>query len=107
MIKKNGKSALARVLRVDVLLTIIGALLGWGISHIYYLKALNDLKADADERRRVEELFLRGIESVGNIKYSRDDSGKVMGVVIELRGSASGRATATGDLTVGRPDSSQ
>ena len=90
---------------MDIILTILGtllgALIGWGISHFYYLKALDDVKADAEERRRVEELVLRGIESVGNIKYSRDESGKVVGVVIELKASAAASATATGDLTVG------
>lgn len=86
---------------MDIFLTILGALIGWGISHAYYLKALNDVKDDAVERRRVEELVLRGIESVGNIKYSRDASGKVVGVVIELKGSASASASATGNLTVG------
>lgn len=94
------KLALRGILHMDIFLTILGALVGWGISHAYYLKALNDLKADAEERQRMEELFLRGIESVGNIKYSRDGSGKVVGVVVELRGSASASATATADLTV-------
>jgi hypothetical protein len=89
---------------MDVFLTILGALLGWGVSHLYYLKSLNDLKADAEERRRMEELVLRGIESVGNVKYSRDSSGKIVGVVIELKGSATASATATGDLTVGHPN---
>lgn len=55
----------------------------------------------------MEELVLRGIESVGNIKYSRDASGKVVGVVIELKGSASASATATGDLTVGHTDNAK
>jgi len=67
----------------------------------------NDVKADAEERRRVEYLVLLGIESVGNIKYSRDASGKVVGVVIELKGSASASATATGDLTVGHTDNAK
>ena len=92
---------------MDIFLTILGALIGWGVSYAYYLKALNDVKADAEERRRVEELVLRGIESVGNIKYSRDASGKVVGVVIELKGSASASATATGDLTVGHTDNAK
>lgn len=86
---------------MDVFLTILGVLIGWVVSHAYYLKALNDVKADAEERRRVEELVLRGIEGIGDIKYSRDVSGKVVGVVVELKGSASASATATGDLTVG------
>ncbi len=92
---------------MDIFLTILGALIGWAVSHYYYLKALNDVKADAEERRRVEDLVLRGIESVGNIKYSRDESGKVVGVVIELKGSASASATATGDLTVGHTDNAK
>ncbi len=29
---------------MDVFLTILGALIGWGVSHAYYLKALNDVK---------------------------------------------------------------
>lgn len=84
----------------DIVLTVISALAGWGISQIYYVRALNDMKADADERRRVEELVFRGIEAVGDLKYSRDASGKVTGVLVELRGQASGAATATGSLSV-------
>lgn len=89
---------------MDVFLTLLGALAGWGVSHLYYLKSLNDLKADAEERRRMEELVLRGIESVGSIKYSRDATGKIVGVVIELKGSATSSTSATGDLTVGQPN---
>lgn len=84
----------------DIVLTVLGALAGLAISHFYYARALNDMKDDADERRRVEELFFRGIEAVGNLKYSRDASGKVVGVAIELRGQASREATATGGLSV-------
>lgn len=34
---------------MDIFLTILGALIGWGVSYAYYLKALNDVKADAEE----------------------------------------------------------
>ena len=95
-----GKFAPLKILRRDIVLTIIGALLGWGISHLYYLRALEDAKADAEEHRRVEALILRGVESVGDIEYSRDASGKVIGVVVELGGAASAVSTATCDLTV-------
>jgi len=86
---------------MDAILMIIGALIGWTISHFYYVKSLNDFKVDAEEKKRVDELIFRGIESVGTIKYTRDASGKVKGVVIELRGAAVSNASATGDLTVG------
>ncbi len=52
----------------------------------------------------MEELVLRGIESVGSIKYSRDATGKIVGIVIELKGSATSSTSATGDLTVGQPN---
>lgn len=77
---------------------------GWGISHHYYVKSLNDLKAEVEERRRMEELLLQGIESIGTIKYSRDISGKIVGAVIELKGSAMSGTTSTADLTVQQPN---
>lgn len=91
------------LLRMDIFLTVLGAVIGWGISHLYYLKALNDVKVDAEERQRIEELVLRGIEGVGNIKYSRDTSGKIIGVVVEIKGFASASATANGNFTVNHP----
>lgn len=84
----------------DIVLTVIGATAGWGISHLYYLRAIDDMKAESEERRRVEELVFRGMESVGNLKYARDASGKVVGVVLELRSAASGSTAATGNLNV-------
>ena len=67
---------------MDIFLTIFGALVGWGISHAYYLKALNDLKVDAEEPQCMAELFLRGNDGVGNIEYSTDSSGEVVGVTV-------------------------
>lgn len=83
----------------DITLTVVSALVGGLISHLYYVRALQDMQADANERRRVDELVFRGIEAVGHLKYSRDASGKVVGVVIELRSHAASEATATADLT--------
>lgn len=92
---------------MDMILAIVSALMGWAIAHVYTVKARNDVKADAEERGRMGELLLRGIESVGNIKYSRDKSGKVVGVVVELKGSGSASATAIGDLTIRHIDNAR
>jgi hypothetical protein len=83
----------------DVILTLVGVLIGGVISHFYYAKSVADLKADAEERRRVEDLVFRGIESVGTIQYQRNAAGKVVGVTIELKGAASASASATGTLS--------
>ena len=63
----------------DVVLTLIGVAIGWAISHFYYVQSLADMKTDSVERKRIEELMLRGIESIGMIKYQRDSSGKRAG----------------------------
>lgn len=70
---------------MDIFLAIVSFLLGWSVSHFYYLKALNSSNAEAVEGRRIEQLILKGIENVGNIQYSRDASGKIVGVVIEAK----------------------
>jgi hypothetical protein len=87
----------------DVVLTVVGliagGLIGWGLSQVYYRKSLRDQEASNAEQSRVMDLILRGIESTGTIKYVRDESGKVTGVAIQLRGSATDTTSATGYLT--------
>lgn len=82
----------------DSALAAIGILAGWGITHAYYLSAVRDLQSDARERKQVEALLLRGIESVGTIHYARDVDGKVTGIQIEFRGVAAASASASGTL---------
>jgi hypothetical protein len=89
---------------LTVISTLLGALIGWGISDLYYRKSLNDLKADAEERKRVDELIFRGIESVGTMRYHRDATGKVVGVTIDLTGTAAANVTATGTLSDAKPE---
>jgi hypothetical protein len=59
------------------------------------------MQADAEERQRVNELVLRGIESVGTIKFARDVSGKVTGVSVQLTGDARSTSRSGGELTSG------
>lgn len=82
----------------DLLLTVLGVLGGWGITQWYYVKALDEARADAAQRKRVEQLMLRGIESVGTIHYARDSGGTITAVDIRLRGAAAAGATASGSL---------
>lgn len=84
----------------DIVLTVVGALAGGAISHVYYVRALGDMKVDAAERGRVDELIFRGIEAIGDLKYARDTTGRVIGVAIELRSVASAQALGTGALRV-------
>jgi hypothetical protein len=83
----------------DIALTAASVLLGWGLAHVYYVRALTDMQADAKERRRVEDLLLRGVESVGTVHYIRDTAGKVTGIQVQLHGTASTGGTTTGSLS--------
>jgi hypothetical protein len=74
-------------------------LAGLGVTHLYYVVQQSDAQAEAEDQRRMMDLVLRGVESVGNIKFLRDTSGKVVSVSIELRGQAISQSTATGSLT--------
>ena len=83
----------------DIVLMLVSGFTGLAITHLYYVQALTDMKADTDERHRVEELVFRGIEAVGTLQYGRDASGKVTGVSIKLHAKGFGEANATGDLS--------
>jgi hypothetical protein len=84
----------------DIALTAASVLLGWALAHVYYVRALTDMQADAKERQRVEDLLLRGVESVGTVHYIRDTAGKVTGIKVQLHGTASAGVTTTGSLSV-------
>ena len=99
----NRRAILASWIRTasvprDTALTVLGLLVGWAVTHWYYVKSLDAAQADIAERKRVEQLILRGIESVGTIHYARDSAGTITEVNIELRGSANAGATASGAL---------
>jgi hypothetical protein len=87
----------------DVVLTLIGFALGIATSHFYYLRSLGDARSDAEESRRSAALMLRAIGEVGGLEYTRDATGKAVGIAIRLRGQASGVTTATGNLNVTPP----
>jgi hypothetical protein len=84
----------------DIALTAVSVLLGWALAHVYYVRALTDMQADAKERRRVEDLLLRGVESVGTVRYIRDATGKVTGIQIQLHGTARAGAAATAAISI-------
>lgn len=53
---------------------------------------------DSIDREHAEQLLFRGLESTGQIHYARGGSGNVTGLDIQLRGSATAGAIASGIL---------
>lgn len=93
------ESITTRDVVISLIFLFIGLASSWWISFHFYEKSLADSKASASEEKRISQLLFRGIESQGTIKYSRDVSGKVVGVEIELSGQAVGNATASATLS--------
>ncbi len=89
----------AKDVNIALLFFVLGLISSWWVSSYFYEKSLGVSKISAMEAKRENQLILRGIESIGTIKYSRDSSGKIMSVQIELNGKAVGNARATGTLT--------
>ncbi|WNB77484.1 hypothetical protein [Methylomonas koyamae] len=98
-LKFGIKVVTARDVVISIVFFGLGLVSSWWTSAYFYEKSLNDSKASAEEAERVNQLILRGIESIGTIQYSRDNSGKIVSVKIELGGNASGNVNATGTLT--------
>ena len=84
----------------DIVIALVGALIGLAIAQYYYKKALLNAQAQAQEQSRINNLILQGIESSGTIKYARDTSGSITGVSIELKGHSVSQQSAVGTLTV-------
>ncbi|MEO6824455.1 MAG: hypothetical protein ABI167_07000 [Nitrosospira sp.] len=87
-----------------ILKALVAALVGLGIADYYYQKSLSDLHAEAEEQKNELKYLTMGIERVADIKYSRDASGRVVGVLIELKSSATSGVTAEGDVAVKQPN---
>jgi hypothetical protein len=51
------------------------------------------------QREHTEQLLLRGIESIGTIKYSRNREGQVAGVKIELKAHVAAKSN-TSDVSI-------
>lgn len=99
----NRRGVLSHWLRTaslprDTTLAALGILGGWAVAQVYYIKSLESVRADVAELKRMHQLTLRGIESIGTIRYARDSGGDVTGVGILLKGSATAGAAASGTL---------
>jgi hypothetical protein len=83
-----------------MMLKVVGVLAGSVVSHLYSVRAAEDMKLDADERIRVDERPSWGNESAGDLRYSLASNGEVIFATLKLRGQAPDQAMGTGALTI-------
>ena len=82
---------------------VLGVLAGGFFGHFFYVKAGKQLVAETAELRRLSTLVLRGLESAGLVKWSKDDDDRIIGITFQLQ-AKSGAVTVTGhnpEITTG------
>ena len=80
---------------------LIGALITWGVTHVYYKKAGDELKNEAKKLREMNTLMSRALENASIAEFNRDSEQNPTGLVIKLSGSVKSTSSALGELTVG------
>ena len=81
----------------------LGVLAGGFFGHFFYVKAGKQLAEEATELRRLSMLVLRGLESAGLVKWSRDEHDRITGITFTLQAKV-GAVTVTGhnpEITTG------
>jgi len=79
---------------------LIGALITWGVAHVYYKKAGDELKNEAKQLREMNTLMLRALENAGLAEFNRDSKQNITGLVLKLSGSVKSTSSVSGELTV-------
>jgi hypothetical protein len=84
---------------------LLGGLITWLVSWLYYRTSARELRAEAAELRRLTTLMLRGMEHAGWVRLNRDAEGRITGGFIEilLSGSTTLSATVKGTLSEDQP----
>ena len=76
---------------------VVGNLL---VGHLFYQRSGRELQQEAKRLRFMITILGRALENAGVIEATWTPNGELAGAVIHLSGSAGGRGTATGTLTV-------
>jgi hypothetical protein len=79
---------------------VIGGLVTLGVSYLYYMKAAQDLKAEAEKIRKDTNYILMALEDAKLAELTRDATGQITGLSLHLRGSGGGQSSGYGTLTV-------
>jgi len=79
---------------------LIGALITWFLTYVYYKKAGEELRKEGNELRKLNTLMLRGLEDAGLAEFGRDSKGNPTTLLIKLSGEVKSSSKVTGELTV-------
>jgi len=83
---------------------LIGAGVTWLAAWLYYKKAGNELRQETAKLRRLTTLVLHSLEEASLVKLRRDESGKIIGLVIYGSAKLIGEGLVSGKGEVIRPE---
>jgi len=64
----------------------VGAFITWRVSKHYYERAGHELREESEALRGLVGMILRAMQNAGLAKIKRDEKGKMMLLVIDLKG---------------------
>jgi hypothetical protein len=79
---------------------LLGGLITWYFSRLYYKKSGDELRDQAARLQHLSNIMLNAMEDAGLVKLNRGQSGEIKGRVVELSAVFEGRTTMGGDLQI-------
>ena len=79
---------------------ILGSIVTLLVTKAYYVRASQDLIKEAEELRRLSVLVLHAMEDAGLASLNRDNSGRVVGLVISASAHEVAHASASAEAQV-------
>lgn len=77
-------SLFLNIINKPVVSIIIGGVITWFFSYIYYKKSGDKLREEAEKLERLNNLILHSMENRFGVKLNRDKNGNPIGLIIEL-----------------------
>lgn len=84
----------------EVFIAAAGGALTVGAAWFFYWLASRDLVRETSLLNKKITLILRGLEEAELVKWNRDESGEIIGMVLHLKGTLEGTSSMSGSLTV-------
>jgi hypothetical protein len=85
---------------MEVVLLIVGAIIGFFIAMYFYRRSTKDLKKETEELKHYNILILKGLENAKLIELSRDSDGNIKGLNVTLKGEALGLSIVSGKVEI-------
>ena len=69
----------------NIIFLLIGALLGWGVQHLYAARGEKLLRQNHEEILRIVRAFADVVERQGLVKWTKDAEGRItFGQIVEI-----------------------